>query len=62
MACGPACLAMIADHVGRPHPDHEQIREDCTRGKAVVSLFDISKAAKKREWYSLGGCITSDIL
>lgn len=46
MNCGPACLAMVAEHYGL-HPDRDQLWQLCDLSKEGVSLLGISKAAEE---------------
>lgn len=61
MDCGPACLAMIAQHYGL-QPDLGILRERCSLGKTGVSLLGISKTAEAIGFKSIGGRLSFDTL
>ena len=51
--CGPTCLRIIAKHYGRIFPI-ERIRELCHKTREGVSLLQISDAAEKMGFHSVG--------
>lgn len=54
MDCGPACLAMIAEHYGR-QPNRDWLRRRCALGKDGVSMLGICKAAEELGFKTVGG-------
>ena len=61
MDCGPASLAMIAQHYGR-HYTLDHLRERCSLARDGVSLLGISKAAEEIGFRTVGGRLTFDQL
>ena len=61
MDCGPASLAMIAQHYGR-HYTLEHLRERCALARDGVSLLGISKAAEEIGFRTVGGRLTFEKL
>lgn len=61
MNCGPACLAMVAEHHGL-QPDRDQLRQLCDLGKGGVSLLGISKAAEQIGFKTVGGRLSFETL
>ena len=61
MDCGPACLAMIAEHYGKRYT-LEYLRDNCFIGRDGVSLLGISKAAENIGFKTVGGRITFEKL
>lgn len=57
MDCGPTCLRMIAKYHGRNYPI-QKLRALSYINKAGVSLLDISEAAEKLGFHSLGVKLT----
>lgn len=57
MDCGPACLAMIAEHYGRKQ-DIRFLREQCFIASEGVSFLGISRAAEKIGFRTVGGRLT----
>ncbi|MFC3193921.1 peptidase domain-containing ABC transporter [Marinicella sediminis] len=58
MSCGPTCLAMISQHYGR-HFRQDFIETLCAIGKHGVSLFNLSQAAEKLGFRTLGVKLTT---
>ena len=61
MDCGPACLAMVAEHYGL-HPDRDQLRQLCDLSTEGVSLLGISKAAEEIDFKTVGGRLSFETL
>ena len=61
MDCGPACLAMVAEHYGL-HPDRDQLRQLCDLSTEGVSLLGISKAAEEIGFKTVGGRLSFETL
>ena len=61
MDCGPACLAMIAEHYGKRYT-LEYLRDNSFIGRDGVSLLGISKAGEKLGFRTVGGRITFEKL
>ena len=61
MNCGPACLAMVAEHYGL-HPDRDQLRQLCDLNKEGVSLLGISNAAEEIGFKTVGGRLSFETL
>lgn len=57
MDCGPSCLAMIASWYGVMNKIYT-FRSDCSFSKTGVSLLNISQAAEKAGFHSVGGRIS----
>ncbi|WP_373816633.1 cysteine peptidase family C39 domain-containing protein, partial [Porphyromonas loveana] len=53
MDCGPACLAMIAEHYSLRF-DRDYLRNICSLGKDGVSLLGISNASEKIGFKAVG--------
>ena len=61
MDCGPACLAMIAEHYGKRYT-LEYLRDNSFIGRDGVSLLGISKAGEKLGFRTVGGRSTFEKL
>ena len=61
MDCGPACLAMIAEHYDKQYT-LEYLRDNSFIGRDGVSLLGISKAAENIGFKTVGGRLTFDKL
>ena len=61
MDCGPACLAMIAEHYGKQYT-LEYLRDNSFIGRDGVSLLGISKAAENIGFKTVGGRLTFEKL
>ncbi|WP_449421199.1 cysteine peptidase family C39 domain-containing protein [Porphyromonas loveana] len=61
MDCGPACLAMIAEHYSLRF-DRDYLRNICSFGKDGVSLLGISNASEKIGFKAVGGRLNFDTL
>ncbi|MDR2947633.1 MAG: peptidase domain-containing ABC transporter [Prevotella sp.] len=61
MDCGPSCLRMISSYYGKKY-SLNMFRELCYQSKDGVSLQNISYAAEKIGFKTIGGKFTLDIL
>ena len=61
MNCGPTCLAMVSQFYGRTFRQ-DFIETLCAIGKQGVSLFNLSQAAEKIGFRTLGVKLTPDQL
>jgi ATP-binding cassette subfamily B protein len=61
MDCGPTCLRMVAKHYGRNF-SIQKLRALCNTNRRGVTLLDISEAAEKIGFRSLGVKLTLDQL
>lgn len=61
MSCGPTCLAMVSKYYGRSFRQ-DFIETLCAIGKQGVSLFNLSQAAEKIGFRTLGVKLTTEQL